>query len=141
MSDSPAILADIERLAKKTGLSVASLPPDERDLLLTAFRQHFCRLPFPVSERPFSAYIADWLAALTGLIRTDVAEFRRTLVDFRFVSRDTSGLAYVPSASAPGEKGEFVAGGGELNLTQALIEARAVELAARETRRRRHAAA
>jgi hypothetical protein len=132
------LIADIVRLSRKTGLSVVTMPPADRDLLLLAFRGACDGRSFPVGERGFSGYVADWLEALTGMIRTDVAEFRRLLVDTGFFVRDPEGRAYRPAPAPPGSSTSPDRARG-LDVTRLLIENRAAERSLREARRLAHA--
>jgi hypothetical protein len=131
------LAADVVRLSRKTGLSVVTLPPADRDLLLLAFCGACAGRAFPVGERAFSGYVAEWLEPLTGLIRSDVAEFRRLLVDLGFFVRDLEGRAYRPASPPPGASVFAVRAGGR-DLTRLIIETRNAERSRREARRLAH---
>jgi hypothetical protein len=131
------LVADVVRLSRKSGVSVVTLPPADRDLLLLAFHGACAGRAFPVGERVFSGYVAEWLEALTGLIRTDVAEFRRLLVDLGVFERDPEGRAYRPASPPPGSSTSIDRTRG-LDLTRLIIETRAAERSLREARRLAH---
>jgi hypothetical protein len=122
----------LRRLSKKSGLSLFGLPAGDRDAILAACQQYCRSKPFPVNERGFTGYVQEWLDKTAGLVRTDAAELRRTLVDLDFVRRDTAGASYTLAAQ---ESDAGPVGSAAVDFTELIVTSRAEEREARERRK------
>jgi len=100
MADKDALVETLKSVAVRRGMSLWSLKPQERALLLMAFTQTL-EPDAAYTQWRFDERVDGWLRREGGMIRTDFAEFRRALVDLMFVERDAAGTAYRRLAQWP----------------------------------------
>jgi hypothetical protein len=84
----------LELLVLKSGLTLSALSGGDRALVLA-----LCACGVEAShmlrEHEVNRQLADWLANVGTMLRTDHVELRRWLVDAGFLARDDWGQAYV----------------------------------------------
>jgi hypothetical protein len=133
-------LGVLRSLAVKRGLSPAALDPDALALLLTACVQTMSRTE-QFSEKAFNQQLSDWLQREGRMLRTDFAEWRRTLVDLQFCQRDGYGRVYQRAAAWPAAWQALCTAVGSTDLNALLVTAQNEDATRRVERKRRALAA
>ena len=135
MSNKAKLIATVEALARKRGMSLWTLKLDELALILMAFTQTVGRNE-TFTERAFSARLEQWLRGEGEFLRTDFAEMRRALVDLRFFARDASGAVYRRAPAWPARWRALCTAVEDVALSEVLASARAEEASQRDERKR-----
>lgn len=135
MSNKAKLIATVEALARKRGMSLWTVKLDELALILMAFTQTVGPAE-TFTEREFSVRLEHWLHGDGEFLRTDFAELRRALVDLGFFARDPSGAVYRRAQSWPVRWRALCTAVQDIALTEVLARARAEEASQRIERKR-----
>ena len=129
-------LGVLRSLAVKRGLSPAALDPGALALLLAACVQTLSHTE-QFSEKEFNQRLGDWLQREGRMLRTDFAEWRRTLVDLQFCQRDGYGRVYQRAAGWPVAWQALCTAVGSTDLNALLVAAQNEDATRRAERKQR----